>query len=91
MKEFSGFKKGVNLGGWFSQCDYSKDRLDNFITEDDFKKLSTWGIDHVRLPVDYNLLESEDGNSYLEEGFDRVSRAVGLCKKKRIEHCARSS
>ena len=81
MKEFSGFKKGVNLGGWFSQCDYSKDRLDNFITEDDFKKLSTWGIDHVRLPVDYNLLESEDGKSYLEEGFDRVSRAVGLCKK----------
>ena len=29
-----GIQKGVNLGGWFSQCDYSEDRLNNFITED---------------------------------------------------------
>ncbi len=32
MKDF-GFYRGVNLGGWFSQCDYSKERLDHFITE----------------------------------------------------------
>ena len=32
LKEI-GFYKGVNLGGWFSQCDYSKERLDSFITE----------------------------------------------------------
>ena len=32
MKDF-GFGRGVNLGGWMSQCDYSRDRLDHFITE----------------------------------------------------------
>ncbi len=34
MKDF-GFYRGVNLGGWFSQCDYSRERLDHFITEKD--------------------------------------------------------
>ena len=37
MKTWKGYQKGVNLGGWFSQCDYSEDRFNNFITEDDFK------------------------------------------------------
>ena len=31
MKEMVGFKKGVDLGGWLSQCDYSQERLDHFI------------------------------------------------------------
>ena len=39
-----GFKKGINLGGWMSQCDYSKDRLDNFITEPDFKTIASWAL-----------------------------------------------
>ena len=51
MKKLNGFNKGVNLGGWFSQCDYSKDRLDNFIKEEDFKTIAGWGLDHVRLPI----------------------------------------
>ena len=69
MKELKGFKKGVDLGGWFSQCDYSEDTLDNFITEADFVKIAEWGLDHVRLPIDYNILENEDG-SYIDE-YDR--------------------
>ena len=31
MREFKGFKKGVNLGGWLSQCgegNYTKERFD---------------------------------------------------------------
>ena len=68
MKTWKGYQKGVNLGGWFSQCDYSEDRFNNFITEDDFKELTSWGLDHLRLPVDYNLVETEDGQ-YKEEGF----------------------
>ena len=27
LKEM-GFSRGVNLGGWMSQCDYSRERLD---------------------------------------------------------------
>ena len=54
MKKFIGYQKGINFGGWFSQCDYSKETYDNFITEDDFKKVSTWNIDHIRLPIELN-------------------------------------
>lgn len=75
-----GFYKGINLGGWLSQCDYSDNRLNNFITEEDIAKISSWGLDHVRIPVDYNVLENEDG-TYKEEGFARIEKAFDWCKK----------
>ncbi len=84
MKKLVGFEKGINLGGWLSQCDYSEDRLDNFITEPAFAKIARWGLDHVRLPIDYNILEreQEDGSiAYLEKGFERIENAVLLAKK----------
>ena len=61
MKDF-GFYRGVNLGGWFSQCDYSRERLDHFIEEKDIDVIAGWGLDHVRIPMDYNILEKEDGS-----------------------------
>ena len=75
-----GFYKGINLGGWLSQCDYSDDRLNNFIKEEDIANISSWGLDHVRIPVDYNVLENEDG-TYKEEGFARIEKAFDWCKK----------
>lgn len=80
MKKFIGYQKGVNFGGWFSQCDYSKETYDNFITEDDFKELSTWNIDHIRLPIDYNLLEDDNGN-YLNSGLQYLQKVVDWCEK----------
>ncbi len=75
-----GFRKGINLGGWMSQCDYSQERLDNFITEPDFAQIAGWGFDHVRLPVDFNLFQREDG-SLIEPGFVRLDRAAALAEK----------
>lgn len=72
--------RGVNLGGWFSQCDYSEETLNFFITEDDFKKIAEWGADHVRIPVDYNVFQDENGN-FKEDGFGRVKKALDLAKK----------
>jgi len=80
MKVWNGYQKGINLGGWFSQCDYSKDRFDNFIVEEDFKVISSWGLDHVRIPVDYNLVEDDNGN-YKESGFAYLDKAISWCKK----------
>jgi len=80
MKEWIGYKKGINLGGWFSQCDHSEETYDTFITEDDFKVFSKWGIDHVRLPIDYQLLEDDMG-THKPEGFKRLHDAVNLCGK----------
>ena len=77
MKE-AGFYRGVNLGGWFSQCDYSPERLDGFITERDFDVIAGWGLDHVRIPMDYNVLETEDGSPE-PRGYDRIGRAVKGC------------
>ena len=83
MKKFNGFMHGVNLGGWFSQCNHTQERYDNFIKEEDFAVIKSWGLDHVRLPVDYNLVENADG-SYIEEGFERLSKALGWCKKNNL-------
>ena len=80
MLKSKGFYRGVNLGGWLSQCDYSEERLNNFVTEPDFEKIASWGMDHVRIPVDYNVLENEDG-SYKADGFDRLEKAFGFARK----------
>ena len=83
MLREKGFFKGVNLGGWLSQCDYSEDRLNNFIKEEDIAKISSWGLDHVRIPVDYNVLEAEAG-VYKEDGFAHLDRAVEWCRKYKL-------
>ena len=80
MKEFSGFVKGVDLGGWFSQCDYSEERLNSFITEKDLEIIASWGADHVRIPIDFNIVQAEDG-SFIESGFTRIANALSLCRK----------
>ena len=83
MKDY-GFYRGVNLGGWFSQCDYSKERLDHFIEEKDMDVIAGWGLDHVRLPMDYNVLETAEGE-LSGEGFDRIARAVEWCLKRGLK------
>ena len=75
-----GYLHGVNLGGWLSQCDHTKKRYDTFITEADFATIRSWGMDHVRVPVDYELVEDADGN-YIEEGFGYISKAIEWAKK----------
>ena len=75
MLKDSGFYKGINLGGWLSQCDYSEERLNGFITEKDFDVIASWGFDHVRLPVDYNVIQRPDG-SMIEQGLCRIDRAI---------------
>ena len=79
MTEFTGYRKGVNLGGWLSQCCHTKEHYDSFITEEDIKVISGWMTDHVRLPIDYNLLEDENGN-FKEDGFGYIDNAVKWAK-----------
>ena len=52
MKDFKGYKRGINFGGWFSQCDNSEKRYDYFIKKEDFRRVARWGLDHVSIPVD---------------------------------------
>ena len=79
MKDF-GFYRGVDLGGWFSQCDYSENRMDHFIREKDFGTIAEWGLDHVRIPVDYNVLEQDNGD-WKADGFRRIENAIRSAEK----------
>lgn len=80
MKDFKGFKKGVDLGGWLSQCDYSTERLTKFIVEEDIKKIASWCVDHIRLPIDYNIVQNDDG-IINETGFGYIDHALEMCGK----------
>lgn len=82
MREFKGFQKGVNLGGWVSQCgnNYNKEHYDSFITEADIDKIATWDVDHVRMPVDYNVIQNDDG-SFIESGFAYIDSCLEWCRK----------
>ena len=75
MLKKMGILRGVNLGGWLSQCDYSAKRLNEFIRAEDFARIASWGLDHVRIPVDYNVLEEEQGG-YDAPGWERLDFAL---------------
>ena len=79
MKKFTGYMKGINLGGWLSQCDHRRETYDTFIVESDIKRIASWGLDHVRLPIDYELVETADGR-YLEEGFNYIDKCLEWCE-----------
>ncbi len=80
MDYIKGLRRGINLGGWLSQCVHTKEHYDSFISQDDIKRISTWGLDHVRLPVDCEAIETEDG-IINEDGFLYISTCLEWCKK----------
>lgn len=81
MRGMDGYRHGVNLGGWLSQAEETTpEHYASFITEADIRKIAGWGLDHVRLPVDYTLLETEDGEPK-EEGFHLIDSCLAWCRK----------
>jgi len=80
MRTFAGYTKGINFGGWLSQCDHTKERYDNFIKEADFAEVKSRGYDHVRVPVDYDLFENED-SSFNLDNLSYIDFAIENCKK----------
>lgn len=78
-----GYKAGVNLGGWISQ--YGEKGIEhfmNFIQEKDIERIASWGMDHIRLPVDYPVLEDDNKPfKYKEEGFAYIDKGLTWCRK----------
>ncbi len=74
----NGFKRGINLGGWLSQSSMAKDHLDNYIVENDIAAIKYMGADHIRLPIDYMLIEKEDGTPKLS-GYKYIDNCVSWC------------
>ena len=75
------FTCGVNLGGWLSQyAEFDHEHFQTFITEADIRRIASWGLDHVRLPVDYPVLESDDAIGVpLERGYAYIDDCIGWC------------
>lgn len=85
MQKWEGYQNGINIGGWLSQCVHTKEHYNSFVTEEDFKKIKEMRIcgtpaDHIRLPVDYVLVQEKDG-SFKEEGFSYIIKAAEWCGK----------
>ncbi|MCR4692091.1 MAG: glycoside hydrolase family 5 protein [Lachnospiraceae bacterium] len=82
MKRFEGFMKGVNLGGWISQfATYDTKHFETFITKEDIDTIASLGFDHVRVPVDYNVLQDEEG-AIIESGFTYLKNVLSWCRSK---------
>ena len=94
MKKFVGFQAGANLGHWISQYKYGNangdkeimkkqdEHFKEYIKESDFARMSEWGLDHVRVPVDYYLFEDDaTPGIYNEERLYFVDFALEMCKK----------
>jgi len=78
---FDKYRTGINLGGWVSQCGYEKEHIASFIQKTDARKIASWGLDHIRLPFDYPILE-DDSNPFIykEDGFKVIDELLGWCK-----------
>ncbi|MBN2146320.1 MAG: glycoside hydrolase family 5 protein [Anaerolineales bacterium] len=80
------FQAGVNLGGWISQYPtFDQQHFQSFITEEDLDRIASWGMDHVRLPVDYPVLQNDDPPySYREDGFQYIDNCLEWCDKHNL-------
>jgi len=83
MSILNGYMAGFNLGHWISQYGGKREEhWDSYITEHDFARMAEWGADHVRLPVDYPLFESDEHpGDYREAGLAYVDNAITWSKK----------
>lgn len=86
MKLFNSYKKGVNLGGWLSQFQSDKaNHYNSFIVREDIMRIAGWGADHVRLPVDFEIIQ-EDSNPYAmkEEGLRYIDNCIKWCQEMKL-------
>ena len=87
MKQLTGYMAGANLGHWISQYG-RKDHThhDTYITAPDFVRMAEWGLDHVRLPVDYFLFEDDNNPGvYREDGLRYIDFTLEQCKKNGLD------
>lgn len=77
-------RRGINFGGWLSQCDHTQERYDTFIGKADVERVAGWGFDHIRLPFDYNVIEDEAGNDKTE-GWAYLDNIASWCKTYKLD------
>ena len=83
MKKLEGYMAGANLGHWLSQYGGKSDEhWSTYITEPDIARMRGWGLDHVRVPVDYFMFErDEEPGVYDEKRLAYIDRTLEWCRK----------
>ncbi|MDK2968847.1 glycoside hydrolase family 5 protein [Lacrimispora sp.] len=77
-------KRGLNLGGYLSQCTHNPHHYSTFIGKADIEQIAAWGFDHIRLPVDYEVFEDKEGNRK-EEGYELVRSVCDCCRENKLD------
>jgi aryl-phospho-beta-D-glucosidase BglC (GH1 family) len=79
MRRTPSLKRGTNFSHWLVR---SVERLRALGSYEDFARLAGYGADHLRLPVDYQLLEIDRPPYGLRsEGLACVDRAVEWARR----------
>lgn len=91
---FDYFKNGINLGGWLSQYDclpkdYIPETIEErsehfktYITEKNIEQIKSWGLDHIRMPIDHRVLEEEENPIVMrKEAFYFMDLCMDWCEK----------
>jgi hypothetical protein len=90
MHEFNRlYKRGINVGGWLSQYDHrvkvGDARFDTYITEKDIAQIAGFGLDHIRLPLDYHFFEGDDRpGQYDEKALAYIDRFLDWCETHKL-------
>lgn len=77
-------KRGLNLGGYLSQCTHNMHHYSTFIGKADIEQIAAWGFDHIRLPVDYEVFEDIEGNRK-DEGYKLVDSVCDCCRENKLD------
>lgn len=95
MKKFTGFERGMGIGGWLTN--YKRfvvvppelrrnlttgdwEHFQTYITERDVRYIAELGFDHIRLGFDQIVLQKEDG-TFREEIFAKIDDFISWCEK----------
>ena len=93
MKQFTGFERGLGIGGWLTNfkrynvlpkgAQYimtvgDEEHFENYISKADIENIASFGVDHVRLAFDHFVMEPVLG-TYRERSFELLDRAIDWC------------
>ena len=65
-------------------ADFESSFRDNFITEEDFRNMASWGVNTVRVPFNHKLIETTP-NKNDEKGLRYLDRVFAWGKKHKIK------
>ncbi|SES79253.1 glycoside hydrolase family 5 protein [[Clostridium] polysaccharolyticum] len=82
MRIFEHFQKGINIEHWISRT-ADPEHFHIFLTEENIKDIAKMKFDHIRLIVDYNIIQKKDG-SLNKSSLNYVEDCIKWCKKHNL-------